>query len=322
MTDAGVSAVARLARRVRRAAADPGAAIRRLIGAGGAPAAAPAPPPPPPDPLAPFATMLARGRAAGLDRPLLFLSFDCDTDLDFTAALEVKRFLDGLGVKATWAVPGCQIRRGAATYRAIAASGDEFMNHGELPHTAWAGDRYVSITWYHEMEPAAVEADIAAGDATIREVLGVTPRGFRAPHFGHYGEPEQLALVHGAARRLGYAYCSTTLPAYGLAHGSVVDLGGLVELPTTGSLEAPTSTLDSWSWLTDRRDYALGDTYARLMADTVDALVAARAPILLSWYADPSHVAGQEPFERAMRHLVAAGVPSLRGVEAAALARA
>jgi peptidoglycan/xylan/chitin deacetylase (PgdA/CDA1 family) len=310
------TSVARWARRAAHAVVNPAVIVRRLIGDANRiqPAVQATS-----DPLAPFQNLIALGRKTGLSRPTLFLSFDCDTDLDFTAALEVKRFLDSLGIKATWAVPGVQIERGEATYRAIAAAGDEFMNHGQLPHTAWEGDRYVSITWYHEMTPEAVVADITAGDATIRRVLGVAPTGFRAPHFGLYSEPAQLNLVRESVRRLGYSYCSTTLPDYGLAHGPIVPHDELIELPTFGSTGAPTCVLDSWTYLTDRRDYKLGETYADLMCETVDRFVAAQAPVLFTWYADPSHVAGQAPFERAMRHLVKQGVGSVFGREAARL---
>ncbi|HRJ68254.1 MAG TPA: polysaccharide deacetylase family protein [Beijerinckiaceae bacterium] len=323
------SSLTRFARRVRYAVAHPTAVVRYLVGTPAAPAmgaTAVAEDAPPvelaqPDPLQPFERYLALGRAQGIEQPTLFLSFDCDTDLDFTAALEVKRFLDSLGIKATWAVPGVQIERGADTYRSIAATGAEFMNHGQLPHTAWGEDRYISITWYHEMTPEDVTADILAGDATIRRVLGVTPGGFRAPHFGHYAAPDQLALVHACARQLGYSYCSTTLPAYGLGNGPLHDADGIVELPTFGSLVAPTSVLDSWSYLTDRRVYQLGDVYAELMCATAERLVSERAAALLTWYADPSHVVGQAPFERAMQRLVSLGIPSLHGSEAAALLR-
>jgi len=318
MAAQGQTLMVRWVRRAARAV-HPGAVARYLAGRT---TARPEAPPEPADPLAPFQTLIAGGRAAGLQRPTLFLSFDCDTNLDFDAALEVKRFLDALGIKATWAVPGVQIEKGARTYQAIAASGDEFMNHGYLPHTAWEGDRYVSVTWYHEMAPEAVSTDIANGDAAIRRVLAAAPTGFRAPHFGLFSEPSQLDLVWGTARKLGYTYCSTTLPAYGLEHGSTVDVAGLIELPTFGSTAAPTCVLDSWTYLTDRRQYALGEQYAELMCETVDRIVAAEAPVLLTWYADPSHVAGQAPFERAMRHLVAAGVGSVYGRDAARLARA
>lgn len=317
----GTSPLKHFVRRANFALRHPGAVLRHLIGVGSAAGGLQQEPTPASDdPLGPYERYSAAGHEQGLAGVKLFLSFDCDTDLDFSATLEVMRFLNALGIKATYAVPGVQIEKGAETYRKVAASGAEFMNHGYLPHTAWGEDRYVSTTWYHEMSESDVEADIIRGDETIRTVLGLVPSGFRAPHFGHFSEPHQLELVHRAARRLGYSYCSTTLPEFGLARGPLVDVDGLVELPTLGSTVAPTSVLDSWTYLTDRRVYALGEDYAALMCETVDHFVDAGGPALLTWYGDPSHVAGQQPFERAMQHIAGKGIESLYGREAAALA--
>lgn len=261
-----------------------------------------------------------KARAAGFDRLYLFLSFDCDTDLDIAASADLHGFLSGLDIEMTMAVPGTQMRNGAEVYGALAAKGVEFMNHGFLPHADWSDDRYVSITFYHEMSDADVAADIRNGHETVARITGRAPNGFRAPHFGLYQEPGQLALVHRTARELGYRYCSTTIPAEGHRHGPAFDAGGIMELPTFGSVRAPTTILDSWTYLTDRRDYVLGQNYAELMIETVDTMLAEEIPGILSWYADPCHVAGQEPFLRAMRHIAAKGVPSVSGSEAAAMA--
>lgn len=318
MSEPHETRIGRLARRTRTALARPDVAVARLWqlargefneseGMGSAESL--------------LSVYAERARALGIDDLVLFLSFDCDTDLDPEASVEVMRLLDGLGIKATFAVPGTQLEHGAATYRKISEAGSQFINHGHLPHAEWRDDRYVGITFYETMSFADVEADIRKGHDTVTRVIGSAPLGFRAPHFGHFQKPEQLALVHRVALDLGYLYCSTTVPAYGFIHGPAHIVGGVVELPTFGSLHAPTSILDSWSYLEDRRNYALSETYGDLLIDTVDRLRAARLPALLTWYVDPCHVAGQAPFERAMRRLSALGVPSLSGKEAAALAR-
>lgn len=260
-----------------------------------------------------------RARAIGLDDLRLFLSFDCDTDRDPKAALEVMTFLTTLGIKGTFAVPGAELRRASKSYRQLLAKGAEFMNHGDRAHAAWEEDRFISVTFYERMTFGEVEADIRKGHQTVEAVLGVRPLGFRAPHFGHFQEPEQLDLVHRVARDLGYRYCSTTLPSYGLEHGPIHDAGGLVELPTFGTLRSPVSLLDSWSHLTDRRNYALSDMFETLLIETVDTLSRLELPALLTWYVDPAHVAGQAPFERAMQQLARRRIPSLGALEAASL---
>ena len=318
MNHAPKTGFGRLARHARMALTRPHRVVEKLrhLAAGG-PAKGLAVEPPD---LGRYAVYARRARHLGLDDITLFLSFDCDTDLDPKASLEVMALLGPLGIKATFAVPGTQLERGAAIYRRIAGKGAEFMNHGHLPHTEWRGDRHVGITFYETMPCDAVEADIRRGHDTVAKVIGTPPLGFRAAHFGHFQKPDQLALVHRIAATLGYRYCSTTLPAYGLEHGPVHRVDGIAELATFGSLRCPVSILDSWSHLSNRCRYALSPSYEELLVDTVEALRGAKMPALLTWYVDPCHVAGQAPFERAMRYLAGLGIASLSGTEAAALA--
>lgn len=321
MKAAPASSLAKLVRQARLAVAEPRRVIERLRQFAAATKSRPAPAAVAINPLNAFIRYRQHAEALDIRQPLLFLSFDCDTDLDPPASIEVMKLLDKLGIKATFAVPGVQLERGADIYRAIAARGSEFMNHGHLPHAEWRDDRYIGITFYETMPFEVVEADIRNGHNTVTRIIGRPPRGFRAPHFGHFRQAHQLALVHRVASELGYRYCSTTLPEYGLEHGPASVAGSLIELPAFGSIASPTSILDSWTYLSDRKDYALSETYGDLFVETVDALLANGMPALLTWYADPAHVAGQAPFERAIKHIAARGIKSLSGTEAAALGR-
>src|SRR3546814_20655229 len=98
-----------------------------------------------------------------------------------------------------------------------------------------------------------------AGDAAVRDVIGRAPLGFRAPHFGMFQATVQLALVHSVAHRLGYSYCSTTIPSYGHAHGPAGDVGGeVMQLPTSGSSHAPSTILDALTHITHPRAHDPG----------------------------------------------------------------
>ncbi len=271
--------------------------------------------------LQPLEHYVAAARKLGLDRPYLFLSFDCDTDLDAAAAEEVHEFLKSLGIKAAYAVPGAQLLKSPEPYRRLADRGAEFMNHGGLPHAEWNGDQWVGITFYDSMSPEEAEADIRRGHEIVTEVIGRAPMGFRAPHFGCYQKPEQVDLLHRTAARLGYRYCSTTLPSFGLKYGPAYETHGLLEIPCFGSIRNPKTILDSWTYLTDRKNYALGDQYFDLMVETVDAFVSRELPAVFTWYADPCHVLNQPPFMRAMEHLAKAGVVSVAGAELSGLLR-
>jgi len=258
----------------------------------------------------------------GLSGTVLFLSFDCDTDQDAAAGLEVADSLYRLGLKASFAVPGAQLLNNRKIYAHLASLGYEFLNHGLRPHAAWNGSRYYAITFYNEMTRQEVEKDIREADAVIREVTGQPPQGFRAPHFGSFQKPEEVAFMHRVCAELGYAYSSTTLPKYALERGPAFFSEGLVELPVMGSWREPHVILDSWNYLEDRVNYRLSATYFERFEETLRLARKSKTPRLLCWYADPSHVLGQKPFEQAMRLAAEYGLPSYTGGQCAGLFRA
>jgi len=254
-------------------------------------------------------------RHAGIDRLYLFLSFDCDTDLDAKMVEELHRFLTAHGIKATYAVPGAQLEKAADVYGRLATGGAEFMNHGGLPHAEWREDRWVGITFYDTMTTEAVVADIRRGHEIVSAVTGVPPKGFRAPHFGCFQKPEQIELMHRTAASLGYGYCSTTIPALGLAHGPAYPSFGVVEFPCFGSIRNPETILDSWTYLTDRVNYSLGEEYYLLLEETVNTMLDRGMPGVLTWYGDPCHVLDQAPFVRAIELLACKNVVSVDGMQ-------
>ena len=130
-------------------------------------------------------------RNAGLDRLWLVLSFDCDTLEDAAVAWDVHERLMGLGVLASYAVPGEILERGADVYGRIAETGAEFLNHGYKEHTILRDGVYTSTLFYDRITPDEVTADIHAGHAAVEAVTGREPVGFRTPHFGTYQQPAQ-----------------------------------------------------------------------------------------------------------------------------------
>jgi peptidoglycan/xylan/chitin deacetylase (PgdA/CDA1 family) len=262
----------------------------------------------------------ALAQAAGLDRLYLLLSFDCDTDEDVPAAKALSRELSRRGVRGSFAVPGIQLQRGAATYRRLAEEGAEFMNHGALPHAEWRDTRYYSTTFYSEMTPQAVVEDMHAGHHIVEKIIGRAPLGFRAPHFGCFQAPEQLELVYRTARDLGYRYCSTTIPDHALDRGPFYAAGRLWEVPLSGSYRYPSTLLDSWTYLSSYEEYTLKEEYYELFEETVRRLTEERVPGLLSFYVDPAHVVDQSPFLRALDVIREHEVPSLQFRDVVALA--
>jgi hypothetical protein len=251
-------------------------------------------------------------RAQGLSQLYVLLSFDCDTPEDITAAEHLDRWLRPRGIKATYAVPGAQLREGAEIFRKLAEMGSDFINHGGHPHAEWREGRYWSITFYHEMSSQEVVEDIQGGHEIFCRILGRTPVGFRAPHFGLFQAPEQHELIYDTLRKLGYHYSTSTLPEFGLNHGPLVDVGGLYEIPLSGSYAAPFSILDSWNYVESPYHPLVKSEYASCFIETVERFLTLGVPGVLNYYVDPAHVYKADPFYRAMEYLIEHNVQTIQ----------
>lgn len=239
-------------------------------------------------------------KSLGINNIYITLSFDCDTPEDAVAAQTTDRFLSSRAIPRTYAVPGEMLTHSGSLYRKLFDDGAVFLNHGQRPHAEFRDGRYQSITFYNEMSEDEVIQDMAAADATLRNILGITPKGFRAPHFGYFQEPHQRALIYRTAKSLGYQFCSDTLPALGLKKGPVIDMGGIYEIPLSGSLADPHTILDSWNYLEDYVDFRLKDDYQSMFSSTIDFFRKNHLPALLNYYVDPAHVINSPCFFKAV----------------------
>lgn len=239
-------------------------------------------------------------RRAGLDRLHLVLSFDCDTLEDAEVAVEVHERLLALGVTAAYAVPGEILERGADAYRAIAATGAEFLNHGFLEHTVKEDGAYRSTLFYDRLSAAELERDVRRGGEAVEAVVGRRPSGFRVPHFGTFQRPAQLRGLHALLAREGYAYSSSTLPLWGFRHGPMFRELGVVEFPVSGTATWPLRILDSWGFFAAPDRDADADAYRR-EARAVARLYEQAEAGILSFYADPSQVHGEAAFFDAVK---------------------
>ena len=216
------------------------------------------------------------------------------------------------GMKATFAVPGEQLEQGADIYRELANQGADFINHGALPHTEFRDGRYWSITFYNKMEPEAVVEDIKKGHEIVLDVIGKAPKGFRAPHFGHYQNQQQLRLIYDTLRPMNYRYATTTIPAVTSRYGPVGIVDGIFELPLTGTFYWPWRILDSWGKLESFHQPKITAEYAHLLTQTVDRLQTTSVPALLNYYVDPAHVYQSKSFYQALEYLHHQKIPMLQ----------
>ncbi len=250
-----------------------------------------------------FAHYSRLSRRTGLDRLYFVLSFDCDTEEDRQAAADVHRRVTDLGITPVYAVPGELLEAGADTYRAIAATGAEFINHGHTTHTYFdeGVGEYRSCFFYDQLPLERVRRDIEEGHATVARVMGKAPQGFRIPHFGTFQKPEQLRFIHDVLRGLGCTFSTSTLPQYGFQHGAAFRHLGLWEFPVTGMWGIPLAQLDSWGFFAAPDRTGTVEGYAQEARQLAGAFQRHGWVGVLNVYVDPSHVADHPAFDDAVR---------------------
>jgi hypothetical protein len=255
-----------------------------------------------------------RARRSGLDGIRLVVSLDCDTTRDIEVAVDVHERLRTLGVQPTYAVAGELLELGAEVWRALAADGSEFLNHGGRAHARWdATTGEVESTFFYDRASASeVLADVDAGDAAIRSVLGTVPNGFRTPHFGTFQRRADLRALHAHLRTLGYRYSTSTLPLWGHRSGPVVRAFDLPEIPVTGFPSRPLQPLDTWACFAAPDRIHTPDDYVREVRRLSELASRAGAGVL-NLYGDPYHVATDTRFDEAMASLVAIARPVTYG---------
>ena len=250
-----------------------------------------------------------RSEQVGINELLVLLSYDSDTDEDAEASQALFAKLRALGIPATFAVPGVQLRKGSKIYRELLEQGATFINHGGAAHTEWREGRYWSVNFYNQKSSEEVREDIREGHRIFEEVLGQPPNGFRAPHFGHFQDQAALALIHEELLRLGsYRFCSSSLAPRTRSQGPVMQMNGLWEVPITGTYQWPTRIFDSYGHLASKTARKTTDEYAHAWIGSVRDFQTRRIPALLNYYADPSHVAESIPYYEALEEARQMGV--------------
>ena len=250
----------------------------------------------------------AAARSMGIDDLFMVVSFDCDTERDFDVVEELVQWLADRDVPAVLAVPGELLKRGATVFRSLADSVGEFINHGYREHTVYKGGAYEPTLFYHLLPASEVVDDIIAGHESLESVLGITPGGFRAPHFGTIRDPARLELIRGVLLELGYGFSSSTMPEQALLRGPLYDAGGFVEFPLTGTWDRPLVPLDSWGFRVSETGYFQPDEFEIQFAKLLRYYKQRQLPGLLNIYVDPSQVWDFPPFFKSVELALEHGV--------------
>jgi peptidoglycan/xylan/chitin deacetylase (PgdA/CDA1 family) len=166
-----------------------------------------------------------------------------------TGIARILRVLDRRRIRSTFFIPGYSAERWPAICRSIRDAGHEIAHHGYLHEGA------------HGATPAIEEARLLRGLASLDEILGVRPSGYRGPTWElTYETPAILA-------RHGFVYDSGLMDAdhpYVLATSAEAGAPTLIELPGHWSL-------DDW------------ESYNYLPGITGSGVISSPADILARW---------------------------------------
>lgn len=240
-----------------------------------------------------------------LNKSYLILSFDCDTEEDISCVEEVHTQLSNLGVTPVYAVPGELLKKGAHIYRKIFENGAEFINHGGRSHTYFdkKNNRHASCFFYDQQDRETLKTDIVEGHNILQGVLGVTPIGWRTPHFGTFQNKSHMDFLYHTLKELNYVFSTSTSPGNAYQFGPLYKHKGIIEIPVTGIYKEPFNIMDTWAYFASpnrvkrQKDYV--DTAKSLAVFSKDH------PILINIYGDPSHIHKQPDFFEAMKILSA-----------------
>lgn len=168
------------------------------------------------------------------------LSFDCDYPEDAEAIPQVVEMMKQYPFKASFAAVGYWLERYTAEHEPIVREGHELMNH----------------TWSHPdnelLNPGRkfreISTDEKAEEVTrchelCQRLLGVTPTGFRVPHFKNLFTPD----IYGILKKVGYTYSSSTWLTNTTTYGLPFEADhGIVEFPLSTSPSYPFTVFDTW----------------------------------------------------------------------------
>jgi peptidoglycan-N-acetylglucosamine deacetylase len=219
------------------------------------------------------------------------LSFDVDYKKDVHAIPHVLSVLDSYGLKASFACVGRWVETFPEEHKRIVEEGHEVLNH---THTHPNSDELTHERLY-ELSHSQRVMEILKCHKAIKRVLGVTPSGFRTPHFGNQHAEEIYELI----RPLEYDYSSSTIAIRTATHGIPYDAGGILEIPVSVCPAHPFNVFDSYHSFRARKAHSGAGEFYGLFEQLVRKVTARCG--LVCVYFDPQDVAAySKEFERAL----------------------
>lgn len=265
------------------------------------------------DPHSVFNNYSKLAEKQGVRKIHFILSFDCDTERDFSVIQELHKKLSDSGIMPVYAVPGQLLEKGRTIFEEIASTGAEFINHGYKMHATYNEQscKYDSFYFYDTLTQNQIRDDIRHGQESIIKIIGKNPQGFRVPHFGTFQRPRQIRFLHRFLYESGYLFSTSGTPYYGLRNGPVKKIfNNFYEIPLSGCYDFPFTVLDSWNFRYAPGRVVNEHEYEIQFKKMVEYFSYNSIPCILNYYVDPSQVFDWPYFFNCMRLAAQFAVPS------------
>ena len=236
-----------------------------------------------------------RGRL-GEGRGVLNLSFDVDHPEDVEALGALCDILAELDLVASFAVIGKWVEKYPREHRLLVEAGHEILNHTYT---------HPDHNLLHPREPFDSLSSSEQKEQIIRchevcaEVLGVSPVGFRAPHFGTVSGRGFYDFLAEAGYRFSSSVISVDSPEFGLPFAAAHSIW---EFPVSCCPRHPFTVLDTWHALRKKRARHSGPGRFSALISEVAALVSGNGGYL-NLYLDPRDVVEFEEARKGLERL-------------------
>jgi peptidoglycan-N-acetylglucosamine deacetylase len=243
--------------------------------------------------------------------PYCVISFDCDFPRDIEVLPRLVSLLKEYKVSASFACIGQWVRKYPDPHQLLVDEGFELLNHTHThpnlfhPDYDYASGPELSRAFFNQISRSERKREIEQCHAAFTEVLGVSPVGFRTPHFGALHVDDVYELL----AELGYVFSTSGLAA---AHGGLPyrTEEGIWEIPVSPCPRHPFGVFDSWHSLGKSGASHGGEgELAGLFGELISCV--ANDGGLANVYFDPKDAVESGELERILRILVEAEVEAV-----------
>lgn len=212
-------------------------------------------------------------------------------------------------VKATFGIIGKWLEAEPEIHKRMVAEGHEIMNH---TYSHPNNEVFHPNEYFNQLTPEQQAKQITDCHETIKKILGVTPVGFRTPHFGDLHTP----FVYAVLEKLGYQYSSSIImtktkskgrPYYPskkdyLLPGKEDNASKVLEIPVISCPEHYVPAIDSVHCIRQAEPAHPGKEFVKIVSRTINMSAKQGIPAIFDF--GPQDVGSLKEFQEILEQTV------------------